>query len=222
MEELPPDPAPQHDKGHGDHGDLENGVTVVQPGSKTRRTDGGQKYDFVPLITITDSKENTTVMFPDRKSATAHHRAETGRLFFNSTPTNLNEAVKAKSAVSRVRNDSDRPAASARKRSVTETLKSTQELSQLSRSHAPLGLSFVSLTDVQMNKIRDDPQLAGLSRRDLSQLGSQLQGLSEIGGSLEAGDLSRKEGGGACGCLPLSVRESLDDMLNLGILKDGR
>ncbi|CAL1546736.1 unnamed protein product [Lymnaea stagnalis] len=113
----------------------------------------------------------------------------------------------------------------------------TSMASNRSQSHAPLGLAFVSLSDMQLNKIRDEVH-APVGRKDIHLSGTLAEPTWDIdlpGGGVPDGlviqsieslslllKIVYKKVTGIWACLPDSARDTIEEMLDISILKDRR
>ncbi|XP_005112911.2 uncharacterized protein LOC101848490 [Aplysia californica] len=235
---------------------------------KISNSSGGKPaFETIPLITITDDQENTTVMFSDSCQTVkpGAKNKKDGR-FFSSTP---NMIINSTSNLQHVTwgttsgNKKDKTSSNSsvnnappRQRSNTVDFynrvsradasfikpNATPPLQQRRKSHAPMGLAYISLSDIHINKIRDDINIP-LSRRDIQMSGSlagpewdysHYQGVKNqelyIQSIRSIASKCSKDGDADFGqrrtglfrCLPESARDTLDEMLNLSILKDSR
>ncbi|XP_059179084.1 monocarboxylate transporter 12-like [Physella acuta] len=212
----------------------------------------GDKKEAMPLITVTDEEANTKVF--GAKKTQDRLMVQDANVLSNSTPNIVIEVSDLKEEVLYKRNranstqsgtliSDDKP----RQRSNTldaAKLSSTAvdkpvggATSHKSLSHAPLGLSYVSISDMQLNKIRDQVQVT-LSRKDLHLAGSLADGLEvnlrqggerlvvqsikslSSEGSTILYEENEEKKGGFWKCLPESARETVEEMLNLDILKN--
>ncbi|KAK6964454.1 monocarboxylate transporter 7 [Biomphalaria glabrata] len=226
--------------------------------------------ELVPLITVTDDKEETTVMFKNAAKDTS--KINPAEPVDTETPLNVKNddgknnrknsapsvTIEMDEIMPRMRSntfdvsqpqqssDSAEPISKSQtglNKSLTSGLNKSHNSginkshmsihSNKSQSHAPLGLAFVSMSDVQLNKIRDEVHLP-IARKDIHLAGSlaepewdyskspegqqpldfvvqSIESLSSVG--------SRK---GIWACLPDSARETIEEMLSLSILKDKR
>ncbi|BFZ13913.1 hypothetical protein BsWGS_16952 [Bradybaena similaris] len=216
-------------------------------------SNGVSPPESVPLITLTDEQDKTLIV-----SAQATEKAKPPQvpaLFFYSTP-NMHNSGALSLATDKKRKSSEKVAvtgsqpAGGRPRSNTldlllrtgtskptpRAVKSHAASQPRPRARAPLGLAFISLSDANLNRIREDVQLP-LSRKDI-----QLSGPLALEDSEEksqgiyvqtmksSSSLTPKEGHptgtsrrrGIWACLPASARDTLEEMLSLSILKDKR
>ncbi|KAH9504477.1 hypothetical protein Btru_062878 [Bulinus truncatus] len=237
---------------------------------KTVSVAGSDAHEVVPLITVTDDKAETTVMFKNNNkllevqstsnpaeplnsnsSDSKNEEVKNGRK--NSAPT---VTIEVGDIVPRMRSNTfdvshqqaqdvavlvSKSQTGLNKSQTSGINKSHMSIhSHKSQSHAPLGLAYVSISDMQLNKIRDEVHVP-IARKDIHLTGSLADAEWEYTKSQEAmpQDLvvqsieslsskgSRKiyeapKKKGIWACLPDSARETIEEMLSVSILKDKR
>ncbi|CAG5134290.1 unnamed protein product [Candidula unifasciata] len=253
--------APSRDKCKTRSEALEDGELVRYRGALKKTpgasTNGVTPQEAAPLITLKNEQDRTSVITTRAKNTDKSTRPP--MLFFHSTPNmqNINMSSLSSTGIKDKKQKSSEKVASVdsqptdgRPRSNTlELLKrvgspkvglrvdKTPATGQpRPRAHAPLGLAFISLSDANLNRIREDVQLP-FSRKDIHLSGPlasaepddnsqainvknmrSLTSLAGMDGQASAPARPR----GIWACLPSSARDTLEEMLSVSILKDKR
>uniref|UniRef100_A0A0B7BLW9 Major facilitator superfamily (MFS) profile domain-containing protein n=1 Tax=Arion vulgaris TaxID=1028688 RepID=A0A0B7BLW9_9EUPU len=196
----------------------------------------------VPLISITDENDKPTESTVDTGHSKSHN------LFFSSAPNvNLSSSLQFPKAEIKKGNPKivstaslNKPVNFPRRRTQSSSEQANLISGPRARTHVPVGLALITLSDANLNQIREDVEIP-LPRKDIHLSGPLV--LPETDARVSKGDLSRGlyiqsiqsitnltaldglgivevKSRGIWSCLPQSAQETMEEMLDLSILKE--
>ncbi|BFZ25543.1 hypothetical protein BsWGS_28582 [Bradybaena similaris] len=204
--------------------------------------EAGSKEE-IPLLTILDEEDKTTITISE-PSRTAKPE-ESQRTEFSSTPamqfssTSRLSKDKLQGSDTKSPSPSTTPEKVVRRRTMSSSDKDAVARSP-ARAHVPVGLSLISLTDANLNQIREDVGLP-LSRKDIHLSGplpfpesdvrsrseqgrglyiQSIQSIASLAAVVDSVEMVEEKRPGLWSCLPKSARETMEEMLDLSILKE--
>ncbi|CAG5118605.1 unnamed protein product [Candidula unifasciata] len=196
----------------------------------------------IPLLTIMDGEDKLVIKVPEPYTTSKENyedleRSSRPAVQFNST-SQLSKG-KYTGSDKKISSFPNSPEKTVRPRAQSTSDKDALAKAQLARSHVPVGLSLISLTDTTLNQIREDIHLP-LSRKDIHLSGplpfpdsdvrrrsepirglyiQSLQSIASLS-DVDAIEIVQAQPRGLWSCLPKSAQETMEEMLDLSILKE--